>query len=518
MTHEASRQRHGKSSLEREFAESTSLHGIAKVFHASRLLIRFVWVAIMLTCLCVCVWQISDRFHRFLQYKANTEISVEYTRDLDFPAVTICNFNRYRSSALTESDKTYLPYIIWANDYDYDSFGDSQGGVEYWDVVADDGRDNDTHFNYTDFTLRAGFLMDDITLRQCEWRRKTKSCSPANFSHVFTSFGNCWTFNSGKTGPILKETQAGSGNGVRMLIDIQQSEYTETVDGNIPAGLKVLIHDQATPPFVESSGLAISPGVYAFIGVRKQQYLNLEHPYGKCNASKTLTRFSHYTREGCKIECRARAILEKCNCRLVRHPGNETECSPQQTSGCAMSTLGALVGGEDNPCDCPVPCNYTTFTTSLSTASIPSNSVAAHLQGLTETSYSSDYSYSSFSVPYPAQLDLFEEGYIPKNVILLDVFYEDINFERYEQSEAITPSALISDIGGQLGLFLGASFITLAEILSYFGKKIDFWIQRGLGKHRRLLERQRDNRHGRDVPLKSVRIDNGNHRTLWADV
>ncbi len=29
------------------------------------------------------------------------------------------------------------------------------------------------------------------------------------------------------------------------------------------------------------------------------------------------------------------------------------------------------------------------------------------------------------------------------------------------------------DIGGQLGLFLGASFITLAEILSYFARKIE---------------------------------------------
>ncbi|XP_038057118.1 acid-sensing ion channel 1B-like [Patiria miniata] len=517
MTHET-RPAQDKHSLEREFAESTSLHGIARVFHASKLLVKTVWIIIMLTCLCVCVWQISDRFYMFLQYKANTEISVEYTRNMDFPAVTICNFNRYRQSALTESDKTFLPYIIWANDYDYDSFGDSQAGMDYWDVTSEDGV-NGTSFNYTDFTLRAGFLMDDVTLRQCEWRRKTKSCSPANFSHVFTSFGNCWTFNSGKTGPILRETQAGSGNGVRMLIDIQQSEYTETVDGNIPAGLKVLIHDQGTPPLVESAGLAISPGVYAFIGVRKQQYLNLERPYGKCNASKTLTRFTHYTAEGCNIECRAKAILEKCNCRLVRHPGNENECSPQQTSGCAMNTLGTLVGGTDNPCDCPVPCNYATFTTSLSTAAIPSNSVAADLQAKAQAqySYSSDYSYSSFTVPSPDQTDLFEEGYLEKNGVLLDVFYEDINYERYEQSEAITASALISDIGGQLGLFLGASFITLAEMLSYFGKKIDFWIKRGLNKHRRLLERQRG-RNRTEMSLQSVRIDNGNQMTLLSQV
>ena len=65
----------------------------------------------------------------------------------------------------------------------------------------------------------------DITLPR--FVRTDKPCTLIfralqNFSHVFTSFGNCWTFNSGTTGPILKETFSGSGNGLQMLIDIQQ--------------------------------------------------------------------------------------------------------------------------------------------------------------------------------------------------------------------------------------------------------------------------------------------------------
>ncbi len=50
-----------------------------------------------------------------------------------------------------------------------------------------------------------------------------------------------------------------------------QSEYTETQNGNIEAGLKVLVHDQETPPTVDSAGLAVAPGVHAFIAVKKQQ-------------------------------------------------------------------------------------------------------------------------------------------------------------------------------------------------------------------------------------------------------
>ncbi|XP_038057116.1 acid-sensing ion channel 1C-like [Patiria miniata] len=465
-----------RPSLEREFAESTSLHGIARVFHASKLLVKTVWIVIMLTCLCVCVWQISDRFYRFLQYKANTQISVEYVGDLPFPAITICNFNRYRQDALAPGDEAVLRHIWSINDHDYDSYGES-------DVNNDMFQDDlSSDFNYTEFTLRAGFLLDNKTLLRCQWRGKDNSCSAANFSHVFTSYGNCWTFNSGRTGPILTETNPGSGNGLKMYIDIQQSQYTETK--NDEAGLKVLVHDQSTPPMVESSGLALSPGVHAFMAVKRHQYLNLEPPYGKCDSSRKLKRFDSYTFDGCNIECRADVVLEKCHCRLVQHPGNEVECTPKEANGCAKKTIADLMSGDIDPypCNCPVPCNFTSFTTTLSTAFIPNAKIIPLLASL--TSYADDpASWGEEDGNLNVSETVFKVGeYIRKNWISLDIFYEDLNYEKFEQTEAITTSALISDIGGQLGLFMGASFITLAEIFSYLGRKMNIWIHR---QHRR---------------------------------
>ena len=95
----------------------------------------------------------------------------------------------------------------------------------------------------------------------------------------------------------------------------------------------------------------------------------------------------------------------------------------------AASVSGALAGGEDNPCDCPVPCNYTVYSTSLSTAAIPSESVARDLlsmaqqvpgsgatgasSGAASSSSSSSGSFSSFSsTSEQDQSDLFTEGYL----------------------------------------------------------------------------------------------------------
>ncbi len=56
-----------------------------------------------------------------------------------------------------------------------------------------------------------------------------------NFTHQFTSYGNCWTFNSGEDNDILRENQPGSGNGLFMVIDIKQVSH---VPGSCKASTK----------------------------------------------------------------------------------------------------------------------------------------------------------------------------------------------------------------------------------------------------------------------------------------
>lgn len=46
------------------------------------------------------------------------------------------------------------------------------------------------------------------------------------FSQVFTRYGKCYTFNAGEDGrPPLITTKGGMGNGLELMLDIQQDEY-----------------------------------------------------------------------------------------------------------------------------------------------------------------------------------------------------------------------------------------------------------------------------------------------------
>lgn len=43
---------------------------------------------------------------------------------------------------------------------------------------------------------------------------------------VFTKYGKCYMFNSGEDGrPLLTTVKGGTGNGLEIMLDIQQDEY-----------------------------------------------------------------------------------------------------------------------------------------------------------------------------------------------------------------------------------------------------------------------------------------------------
>ena len=59
-----------------------------------------------------------------------------------------------------------------------------------------------------------------------------------------------------------------------------------------------------------------------------------------------------------------------------------------------------------------------------------------------------------------------------KNMVYLDIFYDELSVTKFKQVPAMTWSALLADLGGQMGLFLGMSAITAAEVVEYFVRKI----------------------------------------------
>ena len=54
-----------------------------------------------------------------------------------------------------------------------------------------------------------------------------------------------------------------------------------------------------------------------------------------------------------------------------------------------------------------------------------------------------------------------------KNFLQVDIFYNELSEEVVSQKEAFSISSLFSEVGGFMGLLLGASILTLGELIDY---------------------------------------------------
>ncbi|KAI8510571.1 Acid-sensing ion channel 2 [Branchiostoma belcheri] len=463
----------GDDSVEREYAAETSLHGVGKIAGARHRGVRLIWSALFLGMFGVATWQITERFVAYFQFDTVTNMKVEFRDVLDFPTVTICNFNNFGSlDAWLRIAAMHYP------------------GLEPGQSLAE-------------FTLRAGFDIH-TSLKHCLWRGQT--CNSDNFTHIFTSFGNCWMFNGdGK----MNQTISGVGNGLQVAIDIQQDEYTENAPtGNLDAGIRFIVHSPSEPPKVDTQGISVGPGIHAYASISKIEFTNeippwgsflsflqghvsLGHltlkkapkaftneipPWGQCDPGRALQYYSGYTKTGCLLECRADHVADECGCRTVSMPGTLDYCQPADVTGCVKTTIGfrteAVLTTHGCPtfahvsarrqhaeapelktgkrsCNCPTPCSATAYPATMSYGGWPSSSTMDYFTDL---------------------LNITEQE-IKDNIVLLDVYYQQLNLQTVQQRRAISTNALLGDLGGQLGLFLGASVITIIEFLEFLVKK-----------------------------------------------
>ncbi|XP_056409634.1 acid-sensing ion channel 1C-like isoform X1 [Hyla sarda] len=422
------------------FASNSTLHGISHVFLPGGVTPRRVfWACAFLSSLSCFLFQVADRIIYYSEFHHVTTLDEMESTLMTFPAITICNYNKFRLSQLTARDLDYMGDLL----------GLRKDMEELKDVIQNSS-EPDRPFSLKEFYERTGHKMEDMML---ECRYRNRECGPKNFSVEYTSNGKCYTFNSGKPGyELLYTLKGGTGNGLELMLDIQQDEYIpvveDTVDSLLEAGVKVQIHSQDEPPYIGQLGFGVAPGFQTFVSCQQQQLTYLPPPWGDCKDSAfTSPYFDKYSISACRIDCETRLILKECKCRLVHMPGNDTICELEDDVSCAEEHLKKIETSNDEEplCDCETPCKMVRYGKELSMVKIPSKSAAKYM--------AKKYNRT--------------EDYIKDNILVLDIFFEALNYETIEQKKAYEVAGLLGDIGGQMGLFIGASILTILEIIDY---------------------------------------------------
>uniref|UniRef100_A0A2I2ZG64 Acid sensing ion channel subunit family member 4 n=1 Tax=Gorilla gorilla gorilla TaxID=9595 RepID=A0A2I2ZG64_GORGO len=401
------------------FASTSTLHGLGRACgpgtHGLR---RTLWALALLTSLAAFLYQAAGLARGYLTRPHLVAMDPAAPAPVaGFPAVTLCNINRFRHSALSDADIFHLANLTGLPPKDRD--GHRAAGLRYPEP------------DMVDILNRTGHQLADM-LKSCNF--SGHHCSASNFSVVYTRYGKCYTFNADPRSS-LPSRAGGMGSGLEIMLDIQQEEYLpiwrETNETSFEAGIRVQIHSQEEPPYIHQLGFGVSPGFQTFVSCQEQRLTYLPQPWGNCRAESELREpelqgYSAYSVSACRLRCEKEAVLQRCHCRMVHMPDS-------------------LGGGPEGPCFCPTPCNLTRYGKEISMVRIPNRGSARYL----------------------ARKYNRNETYIRENFLVLDVFFEALTSEAMEQRAAYGLSALLGDLGGQMGLFIGASILTLLEILDY---------------------------------------------------
>ncbi|XP_067660439.1 amiloride-sensitive sodium channel subunit beta-like [Haliotis asinina] len=461
-------------SLWTDFTQNTGFHGANKLIPGHNYRLRCVtWAVAILAMAAYMSFNITKELMDYYRYPVITNTKVEFLEEVPFPAVTFCNLSPYNLSKVRAADpyleeffrndsfllKLWAP-LNWSNPVlNRPTFRESQS-LDWWRNIHMDPNE-----------MLNACRMNGVWYGQC-W---------SVMKPLFTTFGYCATFNW-NTSDVVTVRVAGPDSNLNIYIRIDQNNYV--LGSQLSSGIKVILHDPRIHPDVAGTSFLAAPGTTTNAAIQRSTYQYLPPPYQAfknrtCvdtldpSFNNTLKYFDTYTYENCLRECMTEMAYTKCGCVAISdNRATGQHCSVYNWTVCYHPTFedGMKNATVRKLCACQLPCSFETYDVMVSSSKYPSDvssSLVRHLN----------------AVP--------DDEYLTKNFLEIKLFYDDLVVQSTEQTPKYTRETLIGNLGGQIGICLGASILTLIELgeflliacLSFFrtrckcGGKVKAWNQ-----------------------------------------
>ncbi|XP_013421470.1 degenerin deg-1-like [Lingula anatina] len=504
-----------------EALENTTAHGLGNVLRyrnsKSR---RIMWILLFLAGLGALIYFVSQLAVKYFEWPTETDVTVELEPRLDFPAVTICNENPVKRSQIAASSSSSLNNLLvevtrnrrastsalgssvasisglsaalisatglgTGSALGLSSTGTSSSGHDYLSKSSRTQSLDQFQYQFAKLNdterMAIGHNMTTF-LVDCSWQGYP--CDKSNFTEFSDyKYGNCFIFNSGMNKTVRSAARGGHTYGLSLELYIEQDEYIMTTES---AGVRVTIHEQNSMPFAEEHSIVVAPGKHTSIGISKKRFVRIDSPYGDCknyteeenyelNAySEYYNLIVNYSREACFKTCLQRQIIRDCGCAHPSYPANATALQASWNIAynknltnsrddpvlCNIANSTTHIECVDNivdmykkgqiTCDCPPKCVEDTFEASVSSMRWPSDVYQMEM-------------LQTLSAYVNTDLDLLK---MRRNVLKVEIFYRDMNLETVTTNVAYSLTDLGSDLGGNLGLWLGVSVLTACELFN----------------------------------------------------
>ena len=336
-----------------------------------------------------------------------------------------------------------------------------------------------------------GYQKEDFII-QCTF--DGKRCDPSFFQEFQDPFyGNCFSFNSVRnrnlSNPIFtrSSSKTGQGFGLKLTFFLDTDEYIGVLAKT--AGARVMIHDPQINPRLSAQSFVVGAGQTSFVAIQYNEVFRLGGNYGNCTKiwpdflmlSATYTKlWPKYDRETCLYFCLQNEMGERCGCTdsyeydFSSHEeinnASHYYCDPIDViqSECRESIYSDYRSNKLQCGKCPQACETTEFGQKQSTAPWPTSAYAPYF--MTRVLKSNSWRVQEYLEDMVSDLDssddILARGF-QKNFARVEIFYESLNYNAISEIPAYLFVNLVSDFGGNIGLWLGWGVLALFEVAQF---------------------------------------------------
>ncbi|TKR93991.1 hypothetical protein L596_008347 [Steinernema carpocapsae] len=493
------------NSISREtehFVGITTVHGPLRVYRGKGYY-RYLWALALTCCVGLFLYQFSSIFQNFVGKPTVSQVPFfcflySPRRGTSVPTVTICNYNPVRKSYIKEINSTgehkgkFTQVVL---DYIIQSYADVQTIVEngqdalLWegDIAFNDYKESmGENYTINDFFQSAGFDCEDI-FKMCSFAGKQFRC--CDFAKpTLTDMGKCFRLDLGNAQKewLRMQTQAGVGNGLQIIADFHREEEIGVGNdrGLLPLfmnefenGFRYFVHTRETIPYLATEGISVSPGARVYSAISSQKNSGafigssclsfkreLRAPgrelVGNCtnewppNYKTTVP----YSATNCRALCRAAFFNSKCGCApFIYNLGKKYDvCTPYDIFSC--------INKEFNIKDDPD--GYTKLKLpQCSECKVECESWLYH----TYNSYGQGFSVGALKWLQKKNAN-WTAPHVKSNFVAINIFFRDMSFTQYMQVQSVSLTQTFSDIGGNMGMFMGMSLLSIIEVVIWLSK------------------------------------------------
>ena len=432
-------------------AENVTMHGFGRITGSKSFVIRSFWLVLMFGFSAMCMYQlvtiVSKYFGNLSTVKDETLIASEF----QFPAITLCGpaYSRWKLSKYAQERNIS---ITPSDDY-MDNYGaDKQNyGFEVLSTILL------TKENLEQVSPNEDeFLLKNLKTCVTDSEKCNYTTDVEKLLIYYRSY--CYRFNhQGK----FKQKRAGALHGfhVILFLNISDTEPWSFIEAG--DAVEVMIQSHEEYPFPDSGTILSPVGHLSQIEIHKSEITRMKAPYpSNCTNGEhsNLIFPGVYSTVSCVESCYTYFSAKECNTAEFHGKAflsNGSRLRPMtslQDVACSFGVYDRLVESKFSSCNCNLPCKETKFHKSVSYSVWPATSDLPFYKKV-------------FSRSLGLNSSTMTDEYVRRNFMKISVFFGDMTYRKLTEERKYTLENLISNTGGQMGIWLGASMFSIIELL-----------------------------------------------------